>query len=247
MENKKTSKFIISGTKKVVDISGLKHGNLTVLKKDDNSSLWIAKCSCKKLIKKTYSALKRGNHTSCGALGCRPPKRSNVEDISGRKHGKLTIIGRDEKSNLWIAKCDCGSPLIKRPYSSLKTGKHKSCGSHNCRFLRRDPVEVCVNAYFHNLKKSAKNRDYILEVDKSVVAEYIFNNCFYCDSPPILTSYGKSRNIKNNTIDRIDNNIGYVVGNLRTLCEICNDFKNDLSEFDFFEKIIKITDRNSEL
>ena len=39
----------------------------------------------------------------------------------------------------------------------------------------------------------------------------------------------------------------YVVGNLRTLCEICNDFKNDLSEFDFFEKIIKITDRNSEL
>jgi hypothetical protein len=247
MENKKKSRFIISGTKKVLDISGLKHGSITIIKKDDNSSLWIAECICKRQIKRTYTALKKGNHTSCGADGCRPPKKSKLKDISGRKFGKLTIIGKDHKSSLWIAKCDCGSEPIKRPYYVLKKGKLKSCGSYDCRFLRYDSKAVCINSYFHFLKKGAKNRNYKFEIDKNVIADLIFNNCYYCDEPPTQMSYGKSRNVKNNGIDRVDNAIGYFVGNLRTCCPFCNVLKNDLSEDEFFEKIKKITDRIKDL
>ena len=59
-----------------------------------------------------------------------PRKR---EDLTGRKYGRLTIIGYDHTDShgetYWKCKCECGNPdtvIIRR--QSLITGSTKSCG-----------------------------------------------------------------------------------------------------------------------
>ena len=53
-----------------------------------------------------------------------------MEDLTGRKFGKLTVLKPGEKINrkqYWICKCDCGTVKEIRS-DSLKEGKIISCG-----------------------------------------------------------------------------------------------------------------------
>lgn len=54
-----------------------------------------------------------------------------MEDLSGKKFNKLTVIKFDRKNQsgklYWKCKCDCGNIISQRP-DSLKSGRKKSCG-----------------------------------------------------------------------------------------------------------------------
>jgi len=54
--------------------------------------------------------------------------------------------------------------------------------------------------------------------------------CFYCGDE-----------IKTIGIDRIDNKKGYIQGNLRSCCHICNSMKSSLTQKQFYEQIKKIS------
>lgn len=67
----------------------------------------------------------------------------NVEDLTGRKFGMLTVLGLDyeyEKiqtnyNRKWICKCECGT--IKSVFaSSLRSGSTKSCGCLNKKLTK---------------------------------------------------------------------------------------------------------------
>lgn len=61
-----------------------------------------------------------------------------VEDLTGRRFGRLTVIRRAETQNYrtrWICRCDCGQEKTVAS-RDLKSGKVKSCGC-----LRRDVSE----------------------------------------------------------------------------------------------------------
>lgn len=53
-------------------------------------------------------------------------------DLTGKRFGKLTVIGKDENSRpkkvRWICQCDCGSDPKSIQASNLKSGQTKSCG-----------------------------------------------------------------------------------------------------------------------
>lgn len=54
-----------------------------------------------------------------------------VEDLTGRKYGKLTVLNRDSNTNAgdttWVCLCECGNiKTIRR--AGLVTGRTKSCG-----------------------------------------------------------------------------------------------------------------------
>lgn len=54
----------------------------------------------------------------------------NVEDLTGRTFGLLTVVGREESRNgrsRWLCRCTCGGEKIVTAYD-LKAGKVKSCG-----------------------------------------------------------------------------------------------------------------------
>lgn len=53
-----------------------------------------------------------------------------MEDLTGKKYGKLTVIKfieRKDTSYYWLCKCECGNEKIVTA-SNLKKGSYKRCG-----------------------------------------------------------------------------------------------------------------------
>lgn len=85
---------------------------------------------------------------------------------------------------------------------------------------------ICTNK-INQVKKCAVSRGYEFKLDNIQTMEIISFNCNYCNaiSDPHNGIY--------NGIDRIDNNLGYLVNNCITCCKYCNAAKNNLSIDDF--------------
>lgn len=67
--------------------------------------------------------------------------------------------------------------------------------------------------------------------------------CHYCDAPPSNVSRAlRSSQIPfvYNGIDRLNNDLGYVAGNVVTCCGRCNKAKNDMSEEAFRQWIATV-------
>ena len=90
----------------------------------------ICKCECGKETKARLNFLKSGNVKSCGCLKFNNPLM--VEDLTGKKFNRLTVIERDFKKDQetkdrlnrsgnvhWICKCDCGN-IYKCDWVSIK-------------------------------------------------------------------------------------------------------------------------------
>ena len=111
------------------DLTGRRFGRLTVISlneevtKQKKRSYWNCLCDCGNVVVVRGSSLTGGDTKSCGC--------SKVEDLTGQRFGRLTVIkeyGRDKQGRvLWLCRCDCGSEVIV--YSChLKSGATKSCG-----------------------------------------------------------------------------------------------------------------------
>ena len=114
---------------KLIDLTGKTFGRLTVLQKSDRSDahghpLWDARCICGETKPLSLASIKSA-HGQC-------PHRSRVEDITGRKFHRLTVVamaGLNEHAQaMCVADCDCGTKGRKLLKSMLMTGKTRSCG-----------------------------------------------------------------------------------------------------------------------
>lgn len=68
----------------------------------------------------------------------------NIEDLTGRTFGLLTVVGREESRNgrsRWLCRCTCGGEKIVTAHD-LKAGKVKSCG---CLAHRRNKNAVDIS------------------------------------------------------------------------------------------------------
>lgn len=87
-------------------------------------------CDCGNTIIKAHSNLVSTVGEKC-CSNCKTPK---VEDISGKRFGRLTAIkyiGKSKgKQTLWECKCDCGNIAIVH-HQNLKSGHTSSCGCYN--------------------------------------------------------------------------------------------------------------------
>ena len=98
-----------------------------------NRSHYIAvcKCDCGNVIRRGVYHLLRDRAKSCGKCGYKESRSSmhNREDLTGKRFGKLIVIGRDTTSveRQWVAKCDCGNEVICKT-RQLTSGDRKSCG-----------------------------------------------------------------------------------------------------------------------
>lgn len=117
------------------DLSGLKFGKLTVIKRGENDKSghvrWWCECNCgnPELILITAGHLKSGHTKSCGCIR-KDLSKKYIKDLSGKRFGKLKVIkclGVKNHRSQWLCKCDCGREIIVSS-SSLTSGKVKSCG-----------------------------------------------------------------------------------------------------------------------
>lgn len=173
-------------------------------------------CDCGNIIERAERSLSNTSH-----CGCSLPKRA--KDLTGRRYGRLTIIGRSVEVNLsgksvhWDATCSCGNTKTGIPSSSLVNGTTLSCGcilterrgapleEHGMRDSREysiwsGMVSRCENA-------SESTREYYFDKGISISPEWRRSfKTFYADMGNCPEGY---------SLDRIDSSKGYSKENCR--------------------------------
>lgn len=127
----------------LLDLTKQKFGRLEVIERAENKiysgkarAMWRCKCDCGKEVIKTTDSLRKSKYPSCGCWMIEEYRnKSNHEDLSGQRFGRLTVIKeiepkRDSKGrrhNKWLCKCDCGN-YCERLTGNLKDDSRSSCG-----------------------------------------------------------------------------------------------------------------------
>lgn len=171
-----------------------------------------------------------------------------MKNFINQRFGKLLVIDRKRENNttFYICICDCGNKTTTT-HSNLVSGSCKSCGClvQETRGKERLPIkDVVSRAVLWSYKRNAKLRNYEWNLDNNYFKDMIFNNCYYCGSPPSNNFRWKYKyeevSFPVNGVDRIDNTIGYTKENCVTCCRTCNSAKGELSLTEFKEWVIKL-------
>lgn len=122
---------------KLIDLTGQTFGKLTVLylcsEKRDNERMWHCKCECGNELDVRGKSLRIGETKSCGCIKSKNISEAQREDLTGKKFGKLTVMGFDgvakNRQCKWLCRCECGQ-VVSIYASNLKRNHTKSCECH---------------------------------------------------------------------------------------------------------------------
>jgi len=148
-----------------------------------------------------------------------------VLELTGfRFNGKVNI-------RTCLVRCDCEKEY-EVDLNSVVTGSTKSCG---CVGRKRNFGNSAERDMYGSYKDNAKARGYEFNLDYDYFRELISNECHYCSSRPNRKIHAHGEDSIVNGVDRINNDIGYVIDNVVTCCTICNLAKRDMKYYDFIE------------
>lgn len=109
----------------------------------------------------------------------------------------------------------------------------------------KTPKDICIAEIFGVYRRSSAKRQIKFELSAKEVEELIFLPCYYCNRSNVNTKKRGKHQIKYNGIDRIDNKIGYVCGNVVTCCGPCNSAKSSRTVEQFFGLIKMIYENHN--
>jgi hypothetical protein len=169
-------------------------------------------------------------------------------NLLGKKFGRLVILsrakGKEKRGVYWLCKCDCGNKkVIKGTSLTRKKIPTRSCG---CIVKEGNNKlsfgEAQFNFLYRVYKKNAKERGLLFNLDKNLFRKIITSNCYYCGSEPVHVCYRLDLNggFSYNGIDRVNNNLGYILSNIVPCCENCNKAKRDLTLSSFMNWINRL-------
>lgn len=225
---------------------GNKFSNLEVIatagKNKQGKRLFVCKCDCGTIVTLLIYDLVSGHTKSCGCLRKSTLKKTKVKLTKhhiniGDRFSKLTVVNLEFSPGKRIVNCicDCGT-TTNVLVSNLISGKVKSCGCfHKEIMASENPWLTEYNSYKDHC---AIRRNLFWDLDLKLFTDLIQKKCTYCGSEP--TTLTKVSKLKRNGIDRVDNNIGYILSNCVTCCKICNRAKNTLSKKDFLNWICRV-------
>lgn len=122
-----------------INLTGQRFGRLTVVgfAYSDKAGLahWSADCDCGNKVVVAGSKLRSGETRSCGCLARELVSKRTLKDLTGKKFGFLTVIGRapenssaDSGGNArWVCQCDCDNKITV-DQRSLVGHETISCG-----------------------------------------------------------------------------------------------------------------------
>ena len=175
--------------------------------------------------------------------------RIHNQSMIGKKIEKLTILklvsefpSSDENPVKYLCRCDCGNEVIVK-WNHLRTGNTKSCGCNKILNKFKLPEgEGAFNILFRTYKKEARERKLTFELDVEEFKKLTQQNCFYCGKEPcnIINKPKMNGYYTYNGVDRVDNELGYILTNCVACCITCNRMKINHSLDNFKNQIIKI-------
>lgn len=172
------------------------------------------------------------------------------KDLSGQVIGLITLIKRipnNKKQNIrYLGKCVCGNIKeydIGNLKRRLEVKNDLKCGCNN---YKKPFGESMFNNLILRYINSAKKKKLEFTINKEIFKELIKQNCFYCGTEPksILKHPRSNGDCIYNGLDRVDNNLGYIINNVVTCCETCNKAKLKQSQKEFYNWIRKVYNYN---
>ncbi len=153
------------------------------------------------------------------------PSKSLIDQTFGR----WTVLSKPFGSGLkgyWVCACVCGTiraVLGKR----LRSGDARSCGT--CVSPELIPTRLVLHSY----RQDARKRGHVWTLSKADATLMMLLSCFHCGGRPKTPVRRGGKTFFRNGLDRLNNKLGYVPGNVVPCCRICNADKSDrdLAEF----------------
>jgi hypothetical protein len=114
------------------DLTGMRFGNLTVIKEAPTNSQtkWECLCDCGNTTVVFANNLLKGNHTT--SCGCKKFSRYE-EDLVGKVFNRLTVLEKSSETcatgSMWKCKCECGK-VVAVSRNHLVTEHTQSCGCY---------------------------------------------------------------------------------------------------------------------
>ena len=220
------------------DLKGLKFGRLTVLEKAESQktpngtvrTMWKCQCDCGNIVYRSQQNLRNVKHPSCGCWKNELTSERRLEDLTGQRFGRLTVIERAETTNVstrWKCICDCGNECTVIA-QNLKRGHTISCG---CYREEVRPLQQFKHGYRHtriyNIYGKIKDRCY--NRNNPNYSRYGGRGITMCDEwlndPKAFCEWAYAHGYKEDasygecTIDRRDNNKEYSPENCRIATE----------------------------
>lgn len=171
-------------------------------------------------------------------------------DLIGLRYNNLFVLEKlpskafgksDYKKRMWLCVCDCGNKT-EVSTGDLTTGHTASCGCLHSKMSvenslkSRHKIVKKDSAYkqiYSIYKRSAKDKNYTLNINFDYFVKLLKSNCFYCGIQPSRLYHKSVYQIYYNGIDRVDNNLGYEHSNVVTCCRMCNVAKNNNTKDEF--------------
>ncbi len=186
-------------------------------------------------------------------------KRSKIKE--GEVFGRLVVIKKDETSTpgnpYYFVKCSCDGKMVSVRGSALREKNTVSCGCYQKESRFGDLGVSSWNQIIAGYRSGAKGRGHTFELSFEYFVSHAIQNCHYCGAKPrkhnkYLNSDGffshprsgrkdpsviEKAWIELNGLDRIDNDKGYIEGNIVPCCTICNYAKHSLTYEEFITYI----------
>lgn len=120
-----------------------------------------------------------------------------------------------------------------RNRSKIRAWKRKWASSPNGRRQAREWGRKTPGSMFDLYRRSAHKRGIVFRLKKDWFVSMLAKSCAYCgaEPPPDTHRHG---------LDRVDNSVGYVEGNLVTCCFPCNQMKGRRSAPEFIQHVTSI-------
>lgn len=169
-------------------------------------------------------------------------------DLLNQKFGKLTVISRAPNNKggrtMWLCNCDCGVYKVVST-KNLKSGECSSCGCEwrvqNKKHASWKGFGDIPRDFFSNIKRGASSRCIEFNISIEYLWELLIKQKYRCALSGISLQFSKIRKDhkgKNISLDRIDNQKGYIEGNVQFVHKHINIMKNKFNQ-DYFIDLCK--------
>lgn len=170
-------------------------------------------------------------------------------NLINQKFSRLLVVN-EESSGRWKCLCDCGNNCVSTT-RKLRSGHTRSCGclqkevgrSNIISYIKERGVkpykDYVLSLIYSHYRRSASIRNLEFSLLKSDVSDLVFSSCYYCGTVG-SNKYDQHQRkstgyevVYYNGIDRVNNNVGYILNNCVSCCKYCNRAKREYSIDEF--------------
>jgi hypothetical protein len=230
------------------DLTGKRFGKWMVLElrprdpmKVSRSARWLCCCECGTQSEVTSASLLAGKSTQC--------QKCKRLDLVGRVFGNFTVLGLSyvdsHGKTIWECRCLCGK-LSNVSGGNLMKGASRQCT--DCGY--RSIYGGIPSDYWCQIQKGAEYRIIEFKITPEYAWSLFEQQGRRCSLSGMLLNFEdrqKNKSLRTASIDRIDNFIGYVVGNIHWVHKHVNVMKLNHSVEYFIDLCRKVTEHHQQI